>query len=393
MQEISKREPHIFLSYSQKMDEEFRHLVEYPNFPHYEVFWDNPAEGGVDWRIKIERVLLDRLDQYCSLLIIQGEAGKGKTAMTMNWIEKEGRAIGPYHYHSMYDEEVDDSSFIRTGFVEMDVVRFEREEVIQANTNIHHNQTYSSYDELERLIRTIQNYMGNGEVPVSEWEWDDVWGNTIDNQLEDLMRHPVIRRLRGIRQLAEIYEDYILMGNKDGAEDSLVETHNIEDSAKPFRGLHPKGALAGTLSSRWSLYELILRGTGGISALHRALRIQFISENTDTIDSDPSTMNIQKIEQVVSVMSFARHLQAYLKYRIRYYSKTFLGNAVGSRLYQYLAEILAKTKNKIQHLESRMEEQLVQIVHPTPLSQGRSSHPFIGTFLDGTYKGKGLNYA
>jgi len=74
----------------------------------------------------------------------------------------------------------------------------------------------------------------------------------------------------------------LLVGDPDGTIDALIEAHNIDDSNKPSRGLHSKGSLTGTLSSlvSWVVQELNLKGTGGISALHRALRVQATNENT-----------------------------------------------------------------------------------------------------------------
>lgn len=88
--------------------------------------------------------------------------------------------------------------------------------------------------------------------------------------------------------LSEIDEDgHLLVGDQDGTIDALIESHNIEDASKPSRGLHSKGVLTGTLSSlvSWAVGELGLKGTGGISALHRALRVQTTNENTGDMDA------------------------------------------------------------------------------------------------------------
>jgi hypothetical protein len=66
-------------------------------------------------------------------------------------------------------------------------------------------------------------------------------------------------------------------------DDSLIEVHRDEaDTAKPTRGLHLLGQITGTLSSavQWAVQELELLGTGGISALHSALRVKLSNENT-----------------------------------------------------------------------------------------------------------------
>jgi hypothetical protein len=66
-------------------------------------------------------------------------------------------------------------------------------------------------------------------------------------------------------------------------DDALIEAHRHEDdTARPKRGLHLKGGLTGPLSSivTWVMQELVLKGTGGISALHTALRVKLRNENT-----------------------------------------------------------------------------------------------------------------
>lgn len=71
-------------------------------------------------------------------------------------------------------------------------------------------------------------------------------------------------------------------------DDSLIEAHRDEaDTSKPTRGLHLLGEITGTLSSviSWVVQELVLKGTGGISALHSALRVKLTNENTGTMDA------------------------------------------------------------------------------------------------------------
>jgi len=88
--------------------------------------------------------------------------------------------------------------------------------------------------------------------------------------------------------LSEIDENgHLIVGSQDGTIDALLEAHNIEDSNKPSRGLHSKGILTGTLSNlvSWVVSELGLKGTGGLSALHRALRVQATNENTGAMAS------------------------------------------------------------------------------------------------------------
>jgi|GEM_PF-5873269 len=88
--------------------------------------------------------------------------------------------------------------------------------------------------------------------------------------------------------LSEIDENgHLIVGSQDGTIDALLEAHNIEDSNKPSRGLHSKGILTGTLSNlvSWVVNELGLKGTGGLSALHRALRVQATNENTGAMAS------------------------------------------------------------------------------------------------------------
>lgn len=71
-------------------------------------------------------------------------------------------------------------------------------------------------------------------------------------------------------------------------DDALIEAHRHESATtKPKRGLHLLGEVSGVLDSlvSWVVQELVLKGTGGISALHTALRIRLTNENTGTMDS------------------------------------------------------------------------------------------------------------
>lgn len=71
-------------------------------------------------------------------------------------------------------------------------------------------------------------------------------------------------------------------------DDSLIEAHRDEtEIAKPTRGLHLLGEITGALDNlvSWVVQELVLKGTGGISALHSALRVRLTNENTGTMAS------------------------------------------------------------------------------------------------------------
>lgn len=88
--------------------------------------------------------------------------------------------------------------------------------------------------------------------------------------------------------LAEIDADgHLLVGDQDATIDSLIESHNLDDANKPARGFHAKGSLTGALSNlvSWVVQELVLKGNGGISALHRALRVQATNENTGAMET------------------------------------------------------------------------------------------------------------
>lgn len=69
--------------------------------------------------------------------------------------------------------------------------------------------------------------------------------------------------------------------------DALVEAHRDESSSKPKRGFHSLGRISGTLNEviAWAVQELELLGTGGISALHSALRAKLTNQNTGTMSS------------------------------------------------------------------------------------------------------------
>src|SRR5690554_4162962 len=71
-------------------------------------------------------------------------------------------------------------------------------------------------------------------------------------------------------------------------DDALIEAHRDEnDTGKPKRGLHLLGEVTGMLDSlvSWAVQELVLKGSGGISALHSALRVRLTNENTGTMDA------------------------------------------------------------------------------------------------------------
>lgn len=71
-------------------------------------------------------------------------------------------------------------------------------------------------------------------------------------------------------------------------DDALIEAHRSEgDTGLPARGLNMLGEITGTLSSivQWAVQELVLKGTGGISALHSALRVKLTNQNTGTMSA------------------------------------------------------------------------------------------------------------
>ncbi|PJF39888.1 MAG: hypothetical protein D6737_19485 [Chloroflexi bacterium] len=65
-------------------------------------------------------------------------------------------------------------------------------------------------------------------------------------------------------------------------DDALIEAHRDESSTLPQRGASLSGIIGGTLSAvvDWVFHELTLRGSGGISALHQALRVRLTNEHT-----------------------------------------------------------------------------------------------------------------
>jgi hypothetical protein len=70
-------------------------------------------------------------------------------------------------------------------------------------------------------------------------------------------------------------------------ENALVQAHRAEaDTGKPKRGLNIAGYLTGALNDAvtWVVQDLILKGTGGISVLHTALRSLLRNENTGIMD-------------------------------------------------------------------------------------------------------------
>ncbi len=86
---------------------------------------------------------------------------------------------------------------------------------------------------------------------------------------------------------AEIDADgHLLIGDQDDTPEALIEAHNLDDVYKPSRGLHLRGILSGTLSHliSWVVQELALKGTGGLSALHRVLRVHATNENTGPME-------------------------------------------------------------------------------------------------------------
>jgi hypothetical protein len=75
--------------------------------------------------------------------------------------------------------------------------------------------------------------------------------------------------------------------NMMATDDALIEAHRDENATgKPKRGLHLLGEVTGVLDSlvSWAVQELVLKGSGGISALHSALRVRLTNENTGTMD-------------------------------------------------------------------------------------------------------------
>jgi hypothetical protein len=91
--------------------------------------------------------------------------------------------------------------------------------------------------------------------------------------------------------LAQVTADGRLqIGSFDNGEmatdDALIEAHRADDATSlPTRGLNMLGEITGTLSNivQWAVQELVLKGTGGISALHSALRVTLTNQNTGTM--------------------------------------------------------------------------------------------------------------
>lgn len=67
--------------------------------------------------------------------------------------------------------------------------------------------------------------------------------------------------------------------------DAQIEVFRHEDATTlPTRGLNITGAIKDALTAAvsWSIHELFLKGTAGIQALHSALRVRVVNENTGT---------------------------------------------------------------------------------------------------------------
>jgi hypothetical protein len=67
-------------------------------------------------------------------------------------------------------------------------------------------------------------------------------------------------------------------------DDAQIEVYRHEDSLQPRRGLNISGAIKDTLSAvtHWSVHELFLKGTAGVRALHSALRVRLVNQNSGT---------------------------------------------------------------------------------------------------------------
>jgi hypothetical protein len=89
--------------------------------------------------------------------------------------------------------------------------------------------------------------------------------------------------------LAQVAEDGRLQIGDIGlsTDDALVEAHRDSTSSLPKRGLHALGKITGTLSSviAWAVAELELLGSGGVSALHSALRVKLTNQNSGAADN------------------------------------------------------------------------------------------------------------
>lgn len=95
----------------------------------------------------------------------------------------------------------------------------------------------------------------------------------------------------------------LLVGDDPGMEapDALVEAHrDITSVSVPRRALNTLGRVTGALGTavQWIVHELELRGTGGISGLHTALRSRLIHADTgDSSDSELRAGDFETINQ------------------------------------------------------------------------------------------------
>lgn len=95
----------------------------------------------------------------------------------------------------------------------------------------------------------------------------------------------------------------LLVGDDPGLEapDALVEAHrDITSVSVPQRALNTLGRVTGALGTavQWVVHELELRGTGGISGLHTALRSRLIHADTgDSSDSELRAGDFETINQ------------------------------------------------------------------------------------------------
>ena len=102
--------------------------------------------------------------------------------------------------------------------------------------------------------------------------------------------------------LAQVAEDGRLQIGDIGlsTDDALVEAHRDSGSSLPKRGLHSLGKISGTLSSviAWAVAELELLGTGGVSALHQALRVKLTNQNSgDSPNADLRAGDFEAVNQ------------------------------------------------------------------------------------------------
>lgn len=71
--------------------------------------------------------------------------------------------------------------------------------------------------------------------------------------------------------------------------DAQLEVYRHEDATSlPSRGLNITGALKDALTSvvNWSVHELFLKGTAGVRALHSALRVRVVNQNSGTTNTN-----------------------------------------------------------------------------------------------------------